>query len=172
MNKRRHRQFTKIIDVFSDPNVKKWFLMNSASFPIVITVLYLYFVLVLGPKLMKNRKPFNIKRVIVIYNIAQVIFNAYLFVRVSKSSSGNLRCVWIFCGNFIFQFYNFVCVIGFQTLNFLLQNLDSFRCFKVIGGDTIDGYFVSTYTLLKCCRLPFFFDGGMEVIIKLTHVLV
>jgi len=37
---------------------------------------------VLGPKLMENRKPFELRKVLIVYNAAQVIFSAWLFYEV------------------------------------------------------------------------------------------
>ncbi|KAE8750684.1 hypothetical protein FOCC_FOCC002664 [Frankliniella occidentalis] len=39
---------------------------------------YLYFVLSLGPRLMKHRQPFNLDRVMLVYNAVQVIWCGYL----------------------------------------------------------------------------------------------
>ncbi|KAJ8933112.1 hypothetical protein NQ318_020317 [Aromia moschata] len=41
----------------------------------------MYFVKILGPKLMENRKPFQIKNLLKAYNIIQIVGNAYLFYR-------------------------------------------------------------------------------------------
>nr|QAX90474.1 elongase of very long chain fatty acid [Phenacoccus solenopsis] len=70
--------FYNQFDNLADPTVKKWFLMNSLLYPISILGVYLYFIFLLGPKMMKNLKPFNINKFIIFYNIIQVIFNAYL----------------------------------------------------------------------------------------------
>lgn len=34
---------------------------------------------VIGPKLMENRKPFEIRKLLIVYNFLQVIFNGWLF---------------------------------------------------------------------------------------------
>lgn len=49
------------------------------------TVTYLYIVLILGPKLMRNRKPYDLKWPIRIYNLVLVYINAYLFVKLMYS---------------------------------------------------------------------------------------
>lgn len=48
---------------------------------------YLYFVLSFGPKFMSKRKPFNIDKLLVYYNILQVILNFALFAAVSQTLS-------------------------------------------------------------------------------------
>ncbi|XP_035775014.1 elongation of very long chain fatty acids protein-like [Anopheles albimanus] len=45
-----------------------------------ITVVYLFFVLNVGPKLMANRKPLEIRPLILVYNLVQVIANLVTFI--------------------------------------------------------------------------------------------
>nr|CAD7409886.1 unnamed protein product [Timema poppensis] len=63
----------------ADPRVKDWPLIGSPVYLLVIIALYLFFVLVAGPKFMENRRPYNLKKIIAAYNILQVLANAYLF---------------------------------------------------------------------------------------------
>lgn len=57
----------------------------QSPFPILtILVTYIYFVKVIGPKYMKDRKPFQIEGLIIAYNILMVIFSAFFFFYVSK----------------------------------------------------------------------------------------
>ncbi|CAG2058889.1 unnamed protein product [Timema podura] len=63
----------------ADPRVKNWPLIGSPVYVLVIVALYLFFVLVAGPKFMENRRPYNLKKIITAYNILQVLANAYLF---------------------------------------------------------------------------------------------
>lgn len=52
----------------------------SSPFPtLAFCLFYAYFVKVLGPKLMENRKPFDLRRVMIWYNLIQVIFSMWLF---------------------------------------------------------------------------------------------
>lgn len=44
-----------------------------------MTSLFIYFLQVLGPKLMENRKPFKLRFVLIIYNAIQVVFSSWLF---------------------------------------------------------------------------------------------
>lgn len=54
----------------------------------VLTLLisYNYFVLKLGPRLMENRKAFNVDRLIQVYNAVQILLCAWLVERVSSWS--------------------------------------------------------------------------------------
>ena len=64
----------------------------SSPFPtLFICLSYVYIVKVLGPKLMENRKPFQLKNVLIVYNFLQVIFSAWLFYEVSARSSSRRR---------------------------------------------------------------------------------
>lgn len=74
-----------IIAHFPDPRVNDWFLMSSPFPTLFMCLFYAYFVKVLGPKLMENRKPFQLKGLILGYNLAQVIFSTWLFYEVKSS---------------------------------------------------------------------------------------
>ncbi|XP_030562352.1 elongation of very long chain fatty acids protein F-like [Drosophila novamexicana] len=64
----------------ADPWTKHIPLLNSA-WPVTLIVLaYLLFVLKYGKIFMENRKPYNLKNVILAYNICQVIYNAAIFI--------------------------------------------------------------------------------------------
>lgn len=53
--------------------------MSSPIPTILICLTYVYIVKVLGPKLMANRKPFVLREVLIVYNLFQVLFSAWLF---------------------------------------------------------------------------------------------
>lgn len=52
-------------------------------------VVYLYFVLYLGPKFMKNRKPFNLLPIIRVYNIIQLVACILIFYMESIILNNN-----------------------------------------------------------------------------------
>ncbi|XP_045141318.1 elongation of very long chain fatty acids protein 7 isoform X2 [Echinops telfairi] len=62
----------------ADPRVEDWLLMASPLPQTIILGLYVYFVTSLGPKLMENRKPFELKRAMITYNFFIVLFSVYL----------------------------------------------------------------------------------------------
>lgn len=71
--------FTLFINVFfPDPKIKDLWLMGSIWPVTIILASYLYFVLKIGPEIMKYRNPFNIDRIVMVYNALQVVFSAYL----------------------------------------------------------------------------------------------
>lgn len=67
-----------------DPFFNKSGLFLSSPWPThIVLAAYLLFVLRFGKKFMENRKPFNIKNIVRVYNIIQVTFNAIIFGYVS-----------------------------------------------------------------------------------------
>ncbi|KAI5710440.1 hypothetical protein M8J75_008653 [Diaphorina citri] len=63
---------------YADPRMKEYFLMDTPVPMLVTLASYIFFVNYLGPKLMENRKPFNLSTIIKIYNVAQMTCNFYL----------------------------------------------------------------------------------------------
>lgn len=56
----------------------------KTPFPLLTIICsYLYFVKYYGPKMMEDRKPFQLKRIMLLYNVAQVAINLYAAVAVS-----------------------------------------------------------------------------------------
>ncbi|XP_017798328.1 PREDICTED: elongation of very long chain fatty acids protein AAEL008004-like [Habropoda laboriosa] len=87
--------YRDLMDNKSDPRVNNWAMMSSPFPTLAICLSYVYFVKVLGPKLMENRKPFDLRRVMIFYNLFQVIFSAWLFTESLLSGWGgyySLRC--------------------------------------------------------------------------------
>lgn len=80
-------EYVTIVDRISDPRVSDWPLMSSPVPTIAMVLVYLYFVLVLGPRAMQNRKPFKLRTVLVIYNGAQVLFSCFMLWEVSIYAS-------------------------------------------------------------------------------------
>lgn len=68
----------------SDPRTKKWLLASTPGPLLTILATYLYFCLYAGPKFMKNKKPFDLKNTLVIYNVVQVVLSVVLVIEVRK----------------------------------------------------------------------------------------
>lgn len=163
-------------DDLADPYVKKWFLMNTAWFPILTTMFYLYFVLRLGPRLMKNRQPFDIKKLIIFYNIAQVVFNAYLFLLTCNLLFNNIHSFRCFPsprgdtadgllqrrGNWLFM------------LNKLMDLLDTI--FFVVKKKQSHVTFLHVYhhvlTFTGCWFMAKYMPGGQLIVIGVLNSLV
>lgn len=69
-----------------DPRTKPWLLSGSPGPLFTILGTYLYFCLYAGPKYMKDRKPFELKNTLIIYNIVQVVLSVVLVFEVSLSA--------------------------------------------------------------------------------------
>lgn len=68
----------------ADPRVKDFFFMSNPFYMLGTIILYLYFVLKWGPKFMENRKPFNLDKIMVVYNVIQIIACLYLVNQVNN----------------------------------------------------------------------------------------
>ncbi|XP_063702729.1 very long chain fatty acid elongase 4-like [Culicoides brevitarsis] len=69
----------------SDNRTKGWFLVDSPA-P-VLALIYLYLLIVyLGPKIMKDRKPFKLNAILVPYNIAMALLNLWICIRLFIAS--------------------------------------------------------------------------------------
>ncbi|XP_055321858.1 elongation of very long chain fatty acids protein 7-like [Sitodiplosis mosellana] len=72
-----------IVDFFvrnEDPRTKPWLLSGSPGPLLIILASYLYFCLYAGPKYMKDRKPFELKNTLLVYNAIQVLLSVVLVV--------------------------------------------------------------------------------------------
>ncbi|KAL3269885.1 hypothetical protein HHI36_008942 [Cryptolaemus montrouzieri] len=70
--------YNELLEAKKDPLVDSWLFMQSPLPVLSFLVAYLYFVLKLGPDMMKDRKPFNVKGLMIGYNAYQVIFSIWL----------------------------------------------------------------------------------------------
>ncbi|KAL0276860.1 UNVERIFIED_CONTAM: hypothetical protein PYX00_004334 [Menopon gallinae] len=77
--------YRDMMDNKSDPRVKDWSMMSSPFPTIAICIFYAYFSKVLGPKLMENRKPFDLRNILVVYNLLQTIFSMWIFYEYCQS---------------------------------------------------------------------------------------
>lgn len=67
----------------SDPRVRDFLLMSNPFYIFAILAGYLLFVLKWGPQFMKDRKPYDLNRIMIIYNIIQIIACARLVFQAS-----------------------------------------------------------------------------------------
>ena len=72
-----------LLVILSDSRVDNWLFMSSPWPTLTLTALYLL-ICYTGPKLMENRKPWDLKAFIVIYNFCLVLLSAYMFIEVSE----------------------------------------------------------------------------------------
>jgi len=87
--------YTHKLAAAGDPRVDGWMFMESPVSTVALCSSYLLFVLVIGPALMRNREAMSLKYPMLVYNLAQTLFNGWMFVNALR--------VW-FSGE-----YNWVC---------------------------------------------------------------
>ncbi|KAJ1526916.1 hypothetical protein ONE63_008465 [Megalurothrips usitatus] len=89
-------EFHDLLDRHADKRTTNWFLMGSPFTTAAICLTYVYIVKVAGPRLMENRKPFNLRNVLIYYNLFQVLFSTWLFYEIGISGwftgEYNIRC--------------------------------------------------------------------------------
>lgn len=99
-------------DVISDPRSEDWLLMSSPIPQTIIIVFYIYFVMSLGPRLMESRKPFDLKRVLVIYNFSVVAYSLYMCYEVNLFLFASRQTSCCFLGSLQRHFFmNVFCYI-------------------------------------------------------------
>lgn len=66
--------------------------MTNSPVPVLsIIAAYLYFVKSLGPKLMKKREPFNLRKVMLVYNAVQVVWCGFILKEVRAAQTNVFR---------------------------------------------------------------------------------
>ncbi|XP_017798362.1 PREDICTED: elongation of very long chain fatty acids protein AAEL008004-like [Habropoda laboriosa] len=70
-----------INEELADPRTQDYFLIGSPWGCLGIMFFYLYFVHELGPNIMAKRKPFNLDRIVQLYNLIQIVMCAYVFYK-------------------------------------------------------------------------------------------
>ncbi|XP_046833323.1 elongation of very long chain fatty acids protein AAEL008004-like isoform X2 [Vespa crabro] len=62
----------------NDPRTKDWFLISGPGPILTILITYLYFSLSAGPRYMRDKKPYNLKNTLIVYNFIQVLVSIYI----------------------------------------------------------------------------------------------
>lgn len=57
-------------------------MMSTSVIPILLSTIYIIFVIFVGPNYMTNKKPYTLKKSLAIYNIGQIIACTYLSIEV------------------------------------------------------------------------------------------
>ncbi|XP_065172157.1 very long chain fatty acid elongase AAEL008004-like [Atheta coriaria] len=87
-------QHIEFFETYGDQRLKGWFLMTSPVPTICLCLFYGLGVTKLGPYLMGDRKPFELRNLIIGYNFVQVLISTYLFYEFAS--------LW-------FTSYDFIC---------------------------------------------------------------
>ncbi|NXD24613.1 ELOV7 protein, partial [Spelaeornis formosus] len=78
-----------------DPRLEGWPLMSSPFPTTFIIGTYVYFVTSLGPKLMENKKPFELRQIMTFYNFSVVALSLYMtyeFLMSGWATGYSFRC--------------------------------------------------------------------------------
>lgn len=90
-------RFYNFLVEIQDPRTSGMLLMGSPIPLICILTAYLLFCNYLGPYIMRDRKPFELKKTLIVYNFVQVLCSAYMVYEASQCGWGpkntyNLLC--------------------------------------------------------------------------------
>lgn len=77
MHLRKRRGF-----LVADDRTKGWLMVDSPTPTVVYTAIY-FVIVALGPRLMKNRKPFKLTSILIYYNVLMALLNLYIGIEVS-----------------------------------------------------------------------------------------
>lgn len=69
--------------ILQDPRTQDYFMISTPWPCIALLGFYIYFIYYIGPRFMARRQPFQLNRILQIYNVSQIILNAYIFYKVS-----------------------------------------------------------------------------------------
>ncbi|XP_050498445.1 elongation of very long chain fatty acids protein AAEL008004 isoform X2 [Diabrotica virgifera virgifera] len=84
MNTNMSHLVTSVVEKYNDilehgdPRVEGWWMMDSPLPTLFICMFYAVFSKVIGPKLMENKKPFDLRDVLIVYNFLQTLFSIWL----------------------------------------------------------------------------------------------
>lgn len=117
----------------SDPRVKDWPLVENVWNP-VVAVLFYVLIVIIGPRIMKNRPPFELKLVMSLYNLTAVVLSAYMFVKL-------LVCT-------IQANYNIYC----QPVNYSLDNPLEMEIARILWLHYVSKYFEMADTFIFILR--------------------
>ncbi|KAG8234217.1 hypothetical protein J437_LFUL013814 [Ladona fulva] len=108
---------------------------------------YLYVVLVLGPRLMANQKPFSLRQLLIGYNAAQVLFSLFMFWELKHECTAlHFQMVTLCWWYYISKLTEFADTIFFvlrkkdsqitplHLYHHCLTPLETWICVKYIGG--------------------------------------
>ncbi|KAJ1526976.1 hypothetical protein ONE63_008521 [Megalurothrips usitatus] len=76
--KRGYDLYRYTFDELSDPRTSEWFMVGGLGPVLLLLAGYLYFVLSLGPRLMQHRKPFQLDKLMIVYNAVQVVCSLHV----------------------------------------------------------------------------------------------
>ncbi|KAG5667958.1 hypothetical protein PVAND_015917 [Polypedilum vanderplanki] len=73
------------LESLSDPRSKGWFMVDSVVPALSCFIIYILIVFI-GPKIMRNRKPFKLNNLLIFYNFFLVALNLYITLKILTSA--------------------------------------------------------------------------------------
>ncbi|XP_050091018.1 elongation of very long chain fatty acids protein 7-like isoform X2 [Anopheles aquasalis] len=73
------RYWLIVEELIADPRAKQLPFMDNPLPTLGMIMIYLFWVLLIGPMYMRDRKPMDLRRVIIFYNLFQVLLSGYMF---------------------------------------------------------------------------------------------
>lgn len=81
------------LHLFTDPRTENWLLMSGPGPLLTVLVTYLYFCTSVGPRYMRDRKPYDLKNTMILYNVSQILMSIFLVYEVCKNIKMMNICV-------------------------------------------------------------------------------
>ncbi|XP_050542565.1 elongation of very long chain fatty acids protein-like [Daktulosphaira vitifoliae] len=72
--------------LYSDYRTRDWPMMSTTAYPTLISLVYVFFIKVIGPKYMTNKKPYKLRKILMVYNIGQILACTYLSISFLKTN--------------------------------------------------------------------------------------
>ncbi|XP_028283651.1 elongation of very long chain fatty acids protein 1-like [Parambassis ranga] len=88
-------KFHNYLQSRTDPRVRDYPLMQSPLHMTALLLVYVFFSVYVGPRLMANRKPFHLNTAMIIYNLCMVLMNGYIvyeFLMSGWATTFTWRC--------------------------------------------------------------------------------
>ncbi|XP_037941434.1 elongation of very long chain fatty acids protein F-like [Teleopsis dalmanni] len=150
--------------------IKEWderhYVKTTTNIPIVgspvkviaVTVAYILFVLKIGPYLMRNREPFNVKLLMQVYNVFQVLVNLYMGVM-------GFKLLWVP------DQHSFGCITSLPVTH-RLKSFELFLCYLYFLVKIIDYMDTIFFVLRKSFKQITFLHVYHHVLMVLVGVMV
>ena len=72
-----------------DKRVDDWPMMDSPNVILILCIMYFVCVKFIGPVYMANREPYNVRKIMAVYNIIQIIGSCWIAMSFWKYGWGN-----------------------------------------------------------------------------------
>lgn len=121
---------------FQGPVVDSWFLYGSPIPIVSILITYVVLMKFVGPRYMKNRKPYDLRWAIRLFNICQISYNSYMILRAWNEP------------NYFANFFSFGCAaVTTKQAQFIEYNI--FRAFWHYLMNKMMDFFDTAFFVLR-----------------------